>query len=143
MEPKILLYCLTAWVICLVTSPASSEEYSEKYLTNPFDPIFSESGGGNAADAYSGEHVLDIHPLQQHPVESYTLMGILVSSNWGVAMIRSLSGEEFFVHMGDRLGNNEGVITAIFGSGLEVEEQENIIVLNVKNRSISFETDQT
>ncbi len=136
MKTKALRYGLIAWAICFFTPLAGAEEYSQ---ANPFDPILDESGGGDATDAYVGGESEDTHPLQKNPVKSYTLMGVINSPSMGVAMVRSSNGEEFFVHEGDRLGNKEGVITAIFGTGLEVEEQKEIILLNVRNRSVSFE----
>ena len=138
MKTKVLRYCLIAWTICFLMPLADAEEYSQ---ANPFDPILDESGGGDATDAYVGgqSEGKATHPLQKYPVKSYTLTGVINSPSMGVAMIRSSDGEEFFVHEGDRLGNKEGVIRVIFGTGLEVEEQKEIILLNVRNRSVSFE----
>ncbi len=134
---RVLLVFL--WVMVLPSSlPVYSQGLSDEYMANPFAPLVDDSGGGNARDGSVSEYI-DAHPLLQNHVSSYILMGVIVSPNWAVAMVRDLSGQEFFVRTGDKLGNNEGVISAIFSSGLEVEQEGEFFILNVKNRSTSFE----
>jgi Tfp pilus assembly protein PilP len=134
---RVLLFLLC--VMGLSSSlPVCSQELTAEYMANPFVPIEGGSGGGEARDGSVSEYI-HTHPLLQNPVPSYILMGVIVSANWAVAMVRDLSGQEFFVRTGDKLGNNEGVISAIFSSGLEVEQEGEIFILNVKNRSTSFE----
>ncbi|HIF59027.1 MAG TPA: hypothetical protein EYQ26_05980 [Rhodospirillales bacterium] len=137
---RVLLVVL--WVMVLPSLlPVYSQGLSEEYMANPFAPIVDDSGGGEARNGSVSEYI-DAHPLLQNHVSSYILMGVIVSPNWAVAMVRDLSGQEFFVRTGDKLGNNEGVISAIFSSGLEVKEDGEIFILNVKNRSARFEKEE-
>ena len=96
-----------------------------------------------AADAPAAE-VIDksLHPLLQHPVKSYILMGVVISKSVKIALIRANNGEEYFIRVGDLLGNAEGTITDINGSGIEVSEENKIVSLAVRNRSASNESAQ-
>ena len=83
-----------------------------------------------------------VHPLLQHPVKSYILMGVVTSKIVKIGLIRANNGEEYFVRVGDLLGNAEGTITVINGIGVEVTEENKVISLPVRNRSASNESTQ-
>ena len=83
-----------------------------------------------------------VHPLLQHPVKSYILMGVVTSKIVKIGLIRANNGEEYFVRVGDLLGNAEGTITVINGIGIEVTEENKVISLPVRNRSASNESTQ-
>jgi type IV pilus assembly protein PilP len=103
---------------------------------NPFNPIFSSTLGG-ATDAPTGTE--GKHPLQQYPVKNYILMGVIASGNANIALIRARNGEEYFVRVGNLLGNAEGKITEINGVGIEVSEKDRVVSLMVRNRSMNNE----
>ena len=96
-----------------------------------------------ATDAPAAE-VIDksLHPLLQHPVKSYILMGVVISKTVKVGLIRANNGEEYFIRLGDLLGNADGTITDINGSGIEVSEANKVVSLAVRNRSASNESAQ-
>ena len=83
-----------------------------------------------------------LHPLLQHPVKSYILMGVVVSKTVKIGLIRANNGEEYFIRMGDLLGSDEGTITNINASGIEVSEENKVVSLAVRNRSVSNESAQ-
>jgi Tfp pilus assembly protein PilP len=141
MNTKRVLLFLLCVMVLPSSLPVNSQGLTEEYMANPFAPIVDDSGGGEARDGSVSEYI-GTHPLLQNHVSSYILIGVIVSPNWAVAMVRDLSGQEFFVRTGDKLGNNEGVISAIFSGGLEVEQDGEIFILNVKNRSVNFEKEQ-
>ena len=97
----------------------------------------------SAIDAPAAD-VIDksVHPLLQHPVKSYILMGVVISKTVKIALIRANNGEEYFVREGDLLGNAEGTITDINGIGVEVTEENKVVSLPVRNRSASNESAQ-
>lgn len=142
MVAKSVRLFLVFSMLLICSLPIYSSELTEEYMANPFDPIVGDSGGGHAMDGSAAEYS-DLHPLLQSPVSSYILMGVIVAPTSAVALVREPSGQEFFIHTGDMLGNNGGVITVIFSSGIEVEEGEEIFMLNVRNRSASFEKDES
>ena len=69
-------------------------------------------------------------------------MGVVISKSVKIALIRANNGEEYFIRVGDLLGNDEGTITDINGSGIEVSEENKIVSLAVRNRSASNESAQ-
>ena len=97
----------------------------------------------SAIDAPAAD-VIDksVHPLLQHPVKSYILMGVVISKKVKIGLIRANNGEEYFVRVGDLLGNAEGTITVINGIGVEVTEENKVVSLPVRNRSASNESAQ-
>ena len=97
----------------------------------------------SAIDAPAPE-VIDksLHPLLQHPVKSYILMGVVISKTVKIGLIRANNGEEYFIRVGDLLGNAEGTITDINGIGVEVTEENKVVSLPVRNRSASNESAQ-
>jgi len=96
-----------------------------------------------ATDAPAAD-VIDksVHPLLQHPVKNYILMGVVISKTVKIGLIRANNGEEYFIRMGDLLGSDEGTITDINVSGIEVSEENKVVSLAVRNRSVSNESAQ-
>ena len=92
----------------------------------------------SAIDAPAAD-VIDksVHPLLQHPVKSYILMGVVTSKIVKIGLIRANNGEEYFIRVGDLLGNAEGTITDINVIGVEVSEENKVVSLAVRNRSAS------
>lgn len=80
-----------------------------------------------------------LHPLLQNSVTSNTLMAIMISPSIKIALIRVQSGDEYFVRIGDLLGNAEGKITQITSDGIDVTESDKVISLIVRNRSVANE----
>ena len=78
-----------------------------------------------------------LHPLLQNAVQSNTLMAIMISPSMKIGLIRTTSGDEYFIRIGDLIGNSEGKITNITSSGIEVTEKEEVISLIVRNRSVA------
>jgi Tfp pilus assembly protein PilP len=66
-------------------------------------------------------------------------MGVIASSKGKIALIRAKNGEEYFVRVGNQLGNTEGKITEISGVGIEVSEKDRVVSLTVRNRSVDNE----
>jgi type IV pilus assembly protein PilP len=106
---------------------------------NPFYPLHSSSTG-NATNAYGASNAFDNrHPLQQHQVKDYTLMGVIASQQKQMALIRTANAEEYFVGIDDLLGDANGKISKITGAGVEITEDNKIISLTVRNRSLNNE----
>ena len=60
----------------------------------------------------------------------------MISPSMKTAFIRTLTGDEYFVRIGDKLGNANGSITGINYEGIEVTEDSNVTSLAVRNRSV-------
>ncbi len=137
MKIKLVLSVLCMMLsISIVSNSVADDNAFGSLITNTDTTV-------PAADAPAAE-VIDksLHPLLQHPVKSYILMGVVISKSVKIALIRANNGEEYFIRVGDLLGNAEGTITDINGSGIEVSEENKIVSLAVRNRSASNESAQ-
>ena len=137
MKIKLVLFVLwTMLSISIVSTSVADDNAFGSLITNTDTTV-------PAADAPAAE-VIDksLHPLLQHPVKSYILMGVVISKTVKIALIRANNGEEYFIRVGDLLGNDEGTITDINGSGIEVSEENKVVSLAVRNRSASNESAQ-
>jgi len=67
------------------------------------------------------------------------LMAVIVSDSTRLGLIRANNGAEYFIRIGDLLGKSEGKISDINSQGIEVTEEEKVVILNVRNRSASNE----
>ena len=137
MKIKLVLSVLwTMLSISIVSTSVADDNAFGSLITNTDTTV-------PAADAPAAE-VIDksLHPLLQHPVKSYILMGVVISKTVKIALIRANNGEEYFIRMGDLLGSDEGTITDINASGIEVSEENKVVSLAVRNRSVSNESAQ-
>ena len=137
MKIKLVLFVLWMMLsISIVSTSVADDNAFGSLITNTDTTV-------PAADAPAAE-VIDksLHPLLQHPVKSYILMGVVISKSVKIALIRANNGEEYFIRVGDLLGNAEGTITDINGSGIEVSEENKVVSLAVRNRSASNESAQ-
>jgi hypothetical protein len=134
MKIKLVLFVMLS--ISIVSTSVADDNAFGSLITNTDTAV-------PAADAPAAE-VIDksLHPLLQHPVKSYILMGVVISETVKIGLIRANNGEEYFIRVGDLLGSDEGTITDINGSGIEVSEENKIVSLAVRNRSASNESAQ-
>ncbi len=110
---------------------------------NAFTPLFENPENSNTVTAINTPIVLDVdegvHPLLQREVQDYILMAVIVSDSTKLGLIRANNGAEYFIRIGDLLGKSEGKISDINPQGIEVTEEEKVVILNVRNRSASNE----
>jgi type IV pilus assembly protein PilP len=109
---------------------------------NAFGSLISDNVDNSSVSIpFEQGQVIDmtLHPLIRNATASNTLMGVMISPQIKIALIRTQSGDNYFVRIGDKLGNAEGVITAIKSDGIEVTEDSEVISLDVRNRSVSNE----
>ncbi|SVA37665.1 uncharacterized protein METZ01_LOCUS90519 [marine metagenome] len=135
MKIKLVLFLLwTMLSISLASTSVADDNAFGSLITNTETTV-------SAIDAPAAE-VIDksLHPLLQHPVKSYILMGVVISKTVKIGLIRANNGEEYFIRVGDLLGNAEGTITDINGTGIEVSEENKVVSLAVRNRSASHES---
>jgi type IV pilus assembly protein PilP len=135
MKIKLVLFLLwTMLSIPLASTSVAGDNAFGSLITIPEVP-------GTPLNSPSPE-VIDksLHPLIQHPVKSYILMAVMISEKVKIALIRANNGQEYFVREGDLLGNAEGTITDINGTGIEVTEENGVVELPVRNRSASHES---
>jgi hypothetical protein len=135
---KIKLVLFVFWVI--FTMPIVSTSVAD---SGTFGSLANNTNTTVPATNSPPPEVIDksLHPLVQNPVNSYILMGVVISKTVKIALIRANNGQEYFIREGDLLGNAEGIITDINAIGIEVtEENKPPVALEVRNRSESHES---
>ena len=85
------------------------------------------------------------HPLLRWPVEQYVIMGVLLSENTKVAIVRSPAphSQVYLLRFGDLLGDQDAIVQTIDGNGLGVvqvslDESPKNLRLDVRNRGIDL-----
>ena len=107
---------------------------------NAFGSLPSANVSPQSSGGYSSEQIdLSVHPLLQNEIISNTIIGIMISPSVKIASVRTQNGDQYFVRIGDKLGNSEGVITDIKSDAIEVTEKGEVISLAVRNRSVTNE----
>ena len=134
---KIKLVLFVFWMMLSIVGTSVADD-------NAFGSLITNTETTVSAIDAPAPDVIDksVHPLLQHPVKSYILMGVVISKKVKIALIRANNGEEYFIRVGDLLGNAEGTITDINGIGVEVTEENKVVSLAVRNRSASNESAQ-
>ena len=134
---KIKLVLFVFWMMLSIVGTSVADDNAFGSLITNTETVVT------AIDAPAAD-VIDksVHPLLQHPVKNYILMGVVISKTVKIGLIRANNGEEYFVRVGDLLGNAEGTITVINGIGVEVTEENKVVSLPVRNRSASNESAQ-
>ena len=66
----------------------------------------------------------------------------MISPAQKIAYIRTYDGEEYFIGVGDMLGNADGSVTNINSFGIEVTQAYDVISLPVRNRSVANENEE-
>mgnify|MGYP001371123392 FL=1 len=110
---------------------------------NAFGSFISNNANNSTNSmSFDSTQVIDktLHPLVQNPVITNTLMAIMISPSVKIAFIRTQNGDEYFIRVGDKLGNSEGEITDIKSNTIEITEDNEVISLALRNRSASNET---
>ena len=132
---KIKLVLFVFWMMLSIVGTSVADD-------NAFGSLVTNTETAVSAIDAPAPDVIDksVHPLLQHPVKSYILMGVVISKTVKIALIRANNGEEYFIRVGDLLGNAEGTITDINGIGVEVTEENKVVSLPVRNRSASNES---
>ena len=132
---KIKLVLFVFWMMLSIVGTSVADD-------NAFGSLITNTETAVSAIDAPAPDVIDksVHPLLQHPVKSYILMGVVISKTVKIGLIRANNGEEYFIRVGDLLGDAEGTITDINGIGIEVTEENKVVSLAVRNRSASHES---
>ena len=100
---------------------------------NERDPFSKSSSGmieGGRDPRYS--------PLIMADPQSYVIMGVVVSTSTKAAMIRTDFRESYVVRVGDRLGNQGGIITDIDMDGIILRQPTGKIRLFIQSQAGQF-----
>ena len=135
MKIKLVLFVLWMMLSIPIVGTSVADD-------NAFGSLITDTDTTVPATNSPPPEVIDksLHPLVQNPVNSYILMGVVISKTVKIALIRANNGAEYFIREGDLLGNAEGIITDINAIGIEVTEENKPVTLAVRNRRESHES---
>lgn len=133
------------------TSSYSSGKYGMRFIkvASVEDPppnsggVDPRGGGSNQRDPFSrssngmieGGRDSRVSPLVMANPQSYVITGVIVSNSIKAAMIRTDYRENYVVKIGDRLGNQGGVIADIDMDGIIVKQPNGRIRIFVQSQS--------
>lgn len=96
---------------------------------NPFASIGTATTGGTTTQpsvviTSTKEVDPEKHPLVRWPLDHYVIMGVLLSEDNSVAIIRTPQphGQTYLLRFGDLLGDSDGLIRAIDEQGIAIVE---------------------
>lgn len=82
----------------------------------------------------SSSSVSEVSPLTSYKLNSYKVVGVMVSENKKVAAVKALNGVDYIVKTGDAVGNSGGKISSIDISGIKVKNADSEIEIPVSNK---------
>ncbi|KAF0219012.1 MAG: hypothetical protein FD174_2401 [Geobacteraceae bacterium] len=103
----------------VVLSAAPQLDFSSK--KDPFKPLVAEKQPSAKPEAVS--KTSEALPLQSYDVNSFKVSGIIVGMKENRALIVDPAGKGYVVKSGMQIGNNDGRISKISASAVEIVEQ--------------------
>jgi Tfp pilus assembly protein PilP len=99
---------------------------------DPFAPYASAKN--SIPTAKKADNDSTVTPLTEDSLSAYKLVGLIVSPTDSIVLIRSSSNREYFASIGDKIGNEGGIIHKISTEGMTVDINGRIVDLTVNNR---------
>ena len=107
--------------LTLPPAPVNQFDFSNK--KDPFKPfVIVKSNQAPAADKLP-KRVLNALPIHSFDVNQFKLIGIVTGGRQNEAMVVDPNGKGYVIKVGMTIGKNEGLITSITNSGVDVVEQ--------------------
>ena len=100
--------------------PVNQFDFSTK--KDPFKPTVIIKTSPSASDKLKNE-LKAVLPIHSFDVSQFKLIGIVTGGKENQAMVTDPSGKGYVLKVGMTIGKNEGRITAVTNSGVEILEQ--------------------
>lgn len=117
--------------VSAITLPAIAFAGADR---DPFAPFASAKPAITESSKQISTTGNSITPLTEDSLSSYKLMGLIVSPTDSVVLIQSSSKREYFAGIGDKIGNEGGIIHLISTDGITVDIDGKLVDLTVNNR---------
>ncbi len=125
-------------------SPRRAEKprYDSTGMRDPFEPFIK------LVDTPSGPPPVVRPPIQRYPLNRFRLAGIVWIGDEPKAMIVDPEANTYFLGIGDKIGNKDGVIMEVRERGILVQERtsfENIygdVKVEVKRSILAFQSEE-
>ena len=112
---------LTSSAVRLSPPPVTQFDFSNK--KDPFKPFIAVKTGQNTSPESIRRAKRNSLPIHSFDVNQFKLIGIISSGRENQAMVTDPGGKGYVLKVGMLIGKNDGRITSINSSGVEVLEQ--------------------
>ncbi len=96
-------------------------------------PVAPTETAGSEVDEKNNK-IYDNNPLTAMQLNSYKVVGVMISDNMKIASIKAISGSSYIVKPGDSLGSEGGKISDITIDGISVQTESQEIKIPVSNK---------
>jgi type IV pilus assembly protein PilP len=116
--------------------------YDSAGKRDPFKPFL------NLVDTPVGPSPIVRPPIQRYPLNQFRISGIVWIGGSPQAMVVDPEANTYFLGVGDKIGNKDGVITEVRVTGLLVQETarlENVygvVKVEVKESGLAFQDEE-
>ena len=122
---------------------------SAGFCGNPFSKLTSEDVAPTPQSTTPAKKEIDPerHPLVRWPLDQYVIMGVLLSDDNKIAIVRTPQphSQSYLLHIGDLLGDEDCLVRNIDKSGLAMIESSSElpkqIRLEVRNKGVKSKDD--
>lgn len=116
--------------LCLILPVALAQAEESR---DPFQPA-TWSGNKTAKTETQDAALPFAHPLEANPLAAYILVGVAISQEQAIGVIKAPDTKDYFVKVGDVLGKEGGHIEAMNSDGIAVNTGNNVITIPVSNK---------
>ena len=107
--------------LALPPAPVNHFDFSNK--RDPFRPFVIVKASQAPSAGNLQKRVLSALPIHSFDVGQFNLIGIVTGGRQNEAMVVDPNGKGYVIKVGMTIGKNEGLITSITNSGVDVVEQ--------------------
>jgi len=131
--------------LMLIATFYFSDAYAQE--RDPFSPSGTavkviQDAVQTVGQTVSSERSEELSPITAYKVNSYKVVGIMLSDTRKIAAIKALNGVDYVVKIGDKVGNDRGEVADIDISGVVIKNSEGEIKIPVSNK-IEVNLDKT
>lgn len=114
--------------LCLLLPAAFAQAEESR---DPFQPA-SWSSKATKSEAKDNQSIAN--PLLANPLATYILVGLAISKEQAIAVVKAPDTKDYFVKIGDILGKEGGHIESMNSDGITVNMENSIITIPVSNK---------
>ncbi len=107
----------------LTLSPPPVNQFDFSNKKDPFKPFVAVKAEPSASEARGRWALKDAIPIHRFDVTQFTLIGVVTGDRENRAMVVDPNHKGYVLKVGMTIGKNEGRVTSITTSGVEVLEQ--------------------
>jgi len=104
-------------------SPPEVNQFDFSSKKDPFKPFFILKVETNTSQYGEQKALKDVLPIHRYDVGQFKLIGIITGGKENRAMVTDPGGKGYVLKTGMTIGKNDGKITSITNSGVDVLEQ--------------------